>query len=94
MCIFNFSNFFIIKWANPRLFYCLFSVFLFFWCVLISVRPVWQKLQEELNAVHSPPDPLGHSTLSLPILRQEIPPEVGHEEAHLHTHRFVHVGFE
>ena len=28
--------------------------------------------------------------ISLPVLWQTVPPEVGHEEAHLHSHRYGH----
>ena len=31
--------------------------------------------------------------ISLPVLWQTVPPEVGHEEAHLHSHRYGHYLF-
>lgn len=54
--------------------------------VVQAVRQVLQALE---HAVHAPADPLGHAALPLPVLRQAVPSEVGHEEAYLHTHRFV-----
>lgn len=57
-----------------------------FVCAVQTVRQVLQALE---HAVHAPADPLGHAALPLPVLRQAVPPEVRHEEAHVHTHRFV-----
>ena len=31
--------------------------------------------------------------ISLPVLWQTVPPEVGHEEAHLHSHRYGHLHY-
>jgi hypothetical protein len=53
----------------------------------VLVQAVRQDVQAELDLVHSPPHTLGHQALPVPVLRKEVPPEVGHEEAHLHTHR-------
>lgn len=50
------------------------------------MQTVRQIVQEVLDAVHTSPHPLRHETLPLPVLREEVPPEVRHEEAHLHTH--------
>lgn len=46
-----------------------------------------EGFQALVHSVHTPADPLGHATVSLPVLREEIPPEVRHEETHFHTHR-------
>ena len=51
-----------------------------------SVRAVRQGLQAELDPLDAPADPLGHAAVPLPLLRKEVPPEVRHEEAHLHPH--------
>ncbi|XP_062815265.1 zinc finger protein Gfi-1b isoform X3 [Anolis carolinensis] len=48
---------------------------------------VWEGLQALLHTGHPPADPLGHPALPLPLLREALPPEVRHEEAHLHPHR-------
>ena len=48
---------------------------------------MWEMLQAELNVIHAPPHPLGHAALPVPVLWQEVPPEVGHEETHLHSYR-------
>ena len=53
----------------------------------VLVQAVRQDVQAELDLVHTPPHTLGHQALPVPVLRKEVPPEVGHEEAHLHTHR-------
>ncbi|KAM3624610.1 uncharacterized protein V6R79_025524 [Siganus canaliculatus] len=51
---------------------------------LLGVR---QSLQTLLHPLHSSAHTLRHPPVSLPVLWQEVPPEVGHEETHLHTHR-------
>lgn len=51
------------------------------------MQGMWEDFQALIHAVHSPADPLGHTAVSLPVLRQEIPSEIRHEEAHVHTHR-------
>ena len=51
------------------------------------VQTVRQVFQAQLHPVDPPADPLGHPALPVPVLRQEVPPEVRHEEAHLHPHR-------
>lgn len=48
-----------------------------------------KMLQAIEHSVHAPPDPLGHQALPLSVLREAFPPEVRHEETHLHTHRSV-----
>lgn len=50
---------------------------------------VRQELQKIVNTVNTSPDTQRHTPLPVPILRQTIPPEVGHEETHLHPHRYV-----
>lgn len=50
---------------------------------------VWQSLQALIHPVHPPAHPLGHSALPLPVLWEALPPEVGHEETHLHPHRWA-----
>jgi hypothetical protein len=52
-----------------------------------------QDVQAVVDAVDSPADPLGHPAVSLPVLRQKVPPEIRHEETHLHPHRYVVVFF-
>lgn len=56
---------------------------------VLVVQAVRQVLQALEHAVDTPADPFGHATLPLPILWQTLPPEVGHEEAYVHTHRSV-----
>lgn len=53
----------------------------------IRVQGVWEAVQTLLHSLHPPADPLKHKTVPLPVLRQEIPPEVRYEETHLHSHR-------
>lgn len=62
----------------------------FFFCpgAKLWLQSVWKSLQALIHPVHSPPHPLGHAALPLPVLRQEVSPEVWHEETHLHTHRW------
>ena len=48
-----------------------------------------QDVQAVVDAVDAPVDPFGHASVSVSVLRQEIPPEVGHEETHLHPHRYA-----
>ena len=52
----------------------------------VRMSAVRQDVQALVHTVHPSADPLGHATLSVPVLRQTVPPEVRHEEAHLHTH--------
>ncbi len=65
----------------------------FCWCFVFKGKKFWvqdvrKDLQTLLNVVHSPADPLGHTAVPLPVLRQEIPPEIWYEETHLHPHRW------
>ena len=54
--------------------------------MFLSVRPMWQILQEELDFIDPFADPLQHPSVPVPILREEVPPEVRHEEAHVYSH--------
>jgi hypothetical protein len=47
---------------------------------------MWEGVQAVEHSVNASADPLGHPTLSLQLLWEAIPSEVGHEEAHLHSH--------
>lgn len=53
------------------------------------LQSVWKGVQALVHPVHTPPHPLGHTALPVPVLRQAVPSEVRHEETHLHTHRWV-----
>ena len=53
----------------------------------IRVQTVRQDVQEIVDAVNTPADPLRHEAVPVPVLRQALPPEVRHEEAHVHSHR-------
>lgn len=53
------------------------------------LQGVWKGVQALVHPVHTPPHPLRHAALPLPVLWQEVPPEVRHEEAHFHPHRQV-----
>ena len=55
----------------------------------VAVQAVREVVQAVVHSLHTPADPLGHATLSVPVLWQALPPEVWHEEAHLHPHRWV-----
>ena len=55
----------------------------------VFVQAVWQDVQAQLHPLHPPAHTLGHEAVSMPVLREEVPPEVRHEEAHLHSHRCV-----
>ena len=57
--------------------------------VRFAVRAMRQGLQAELHPLHPPADPFGHAAVPVPVLREEVPPKVRHEEAHLHPYRFV-----
>lgn len=46
-----------------------------------------QELQEVVHPVHAPAHPHRHAAVPVSVLRQAVPPEVGHEEAHVHPHR-------
>lgn len=50
---------------------------------------MWEVVQEVLDAINASADTLGHKTLPLSVLRQTLSPEIRHEEAHVHPHRFV-----
>lgn len=73
----------------------LFSFFVQFWQIQSFVCPgaelwlqsVWKAVQALVHPVNSPPHPLGHEALPLPVLWEKVSPEVRHEETHLHTHR-------
>lgn len=54
---------------------------------MLPVPPVRQVLQEILDPLDAPAHTLGHQAVPVPVLREALPPEVGHEEAHLHPHR-------
>ena len=54
----------------------------------LQLQNLRQKLQALLHAVHAPAHPLGHAALPVPVLREEVPPEVRHEETHVHPHRW------
>ena len=54
---------------------------------LVAVQAVREVVQAVVHSLHTPADPLGHATLPMPVLWQALPPEVRHEEAHLHPHR-------
>jgi len=49
-----------------------------------AVQEVFQAL---FHPLHAPAYTFRHASLSVPVLRKTLPPEVGHEEAHLHSHR-------
>lgn len=53
----------------------------------LQLQNLRQELQALLHALHTSAHPFRHTALSVPVLREEVPPEVGHEEAHLHPHR-------
>jgi len=60
------------------------------WCSShVHVPAVRQELQTIVDVVHTSTHPHGLSTVSVPVLRKTFPPEVGHEETHLHPHRSV-----
>lgn len=50
------------------------------------MQAVRQDLQTVKHAVYPSSDPLRHQALSLPVLRQAVPPEVGYEEAYLYSY--------
>jgi len=54
---------------------------------LVAVQAVREVVQAVVHSLHTPADPLGHATLPMPVLWQALPPEVRHEETHLHPHR-------
>jgi hypothetical protein len=56
---------------------------------LVAVQAVREVVQAVVHSLHTPADPLGHATLPMPVLWQALPPEVRHEETHLHPHRWV-----
>lgn len=55
----------------------------------LRLQDLRQKLQEVVHSVHAPAHPLRHTALPVPVLREEVPPEVRHEETHVHPHRQV-----
>jgi len=42
-----------------------------------------------VDVVNSSVDTQWHKTVPVSFLRQTIPPEIRHEETHLHSHRYV-----
>lgn len=61
----------------------------------IWLHRVWESLQAFVHPFHPSAHTFQHQALSLPVLWQELSPEVRHEEAHLHTYRWVPLdGFE
>jgi len=40
------------------------------------LQDVWENLQALFDSLHAPAHPLRHATLPLPVLREEVPPEV------------------
>ena len=55
----------------------------------VRLFSVWESIQALLHPVHSSAHTFRHPALSLPVLWQKVPPEVWHEETHLHTHGWV-----
>jgi len=55
----------------------------------VHVPAVRQELQAVVDAVHAPADTHRLASVSVPVLRQTLPPEVGHEETHVHPHRYA-----
>ncbi|XP_074157120.1 uncharacterized protein LOC141561443 isoform X1 [Sminthopsis crassicaudata] len=53
----------------------------------VPVRRVREEFPALLHPVHTPAYPLGHAAPPLPLLRQALPPEIRHEEAHVYPHR-------
>ena len=52
----------------------------------VHVRAVRQEFQAIVDVVDAPADPYRLTPVPVPVLRQALSPEVGHEEAHLHPH--------
>lgn len=52
----------------------------------VTVPAVWKVFQKVINVVHPSSDSFGHEALPMPVLREKVSPEVGYEEAHLHTY--------
>lgn len=50
-----------------------------------------EVLQTVEHTIDPSADPLGHAALPLPVLREEIPSEVGYEEAYIHTYRYDYI---
>ena len=50
---------------------------------------VWQEFQAIVDVVNAPADTHRLASLSVPVLWQTLPPEVRHEETHLHPHRYA-----
>ncbi len=54
----------------------------------LQLQNMRQNLQEVVHIVHAPPHPLRHQTVSLSVLRQTLPPEIGYEKTHVHSYRW------
>lgn len=54
--------------------------------MVFAVQTMWQDIQTVQHPVHPSIDSQRHSAVSLSVLRQTLPPEVRHEEAHLYSH--------
>ncbi|CAG05643.1 unnamed protein product [Tetraodon nigroviridis] len=57
----------------------------------LRLQNLREKLQALVHAVHAPAHPLGHEAVPVPVLREEVPPKVRHEETHFYPHRQVRV---
>lgn len=55
--------------------------------ILVTVQTMREGIQTVEHAQHSPSNSLRHETLPLSILRQEVSSKIGHEEAHVYSHR-------
>ena len=55
------------------------------------MQAVRKDFQKEFYFINALADPLGHPAVSLSVLRKAIPPKVGHEETHVHPHRYLFV---
>lgn len=53
----------------------------------LQLQNLRKKLQALVHAIHAPSHPLGHAAVSVSVLREEVPSEVGHEKAYVHPHR-------
>jgi len=53
----------------------------------LRMSSVRQVLQEIVDPVNAPAHPLRHAAVPVPVLRKTVPPEVRHEETHLHPYR-------
>ncbi|KOB51863.1 Uncharacterized protein OBRU01_27009 [Operophtera brumata] len=50
------------------------------------MQAVRQDVQAVQHTFHPPADPLRHPAVPLPVLREAVPPEIRHEEAHLYSY--------